>query len=173
MGAEIRLWKLYSGKESLAEKRGLKRVREWVGKLCGRIVETKGTVKITQQPIGGLGQGRVRELGWSRAITERFSSWWTQSQNRARPCRHWKKFGFNSRWSWELLEGFEDRNGVIWFVWRDLPGCRVEIHWDWSKIKQENLPGGHLRGPDRRWWWFYQSDSSGGGEKGVRFWRYL
>lgn len=71
MGAEIRLWKLYSGRESLTEKRGLKRVREWVRKLCGRIVEAKGTVKKTQQPKGGLGKGRTRELGWSRAITER------------------------------------------------------------------------------------------------------
>jgi len=80
-------------------------------KLCGRVVEVKRTVKRKNALLEGYAKEKQgSQFGWSRAIMEMQTF---KAVTRARLCRHWKKFGFSSKWNWELLEGFEKRIDVI------------------------------------------------------------
>ena len=56
----IMLWTLSREREGLSEKRDLKRVRDRVGKLCGRTPEAEGT--LDQQPQCALGPGNTQSL---------------------------------------------------------------------------------------------------------------
>lgn len=73
-------------------------------KLRGRVVEVE-TVK-TKALMEGYAQGKTRESVWLEQSNDRDADK-LRAVTGARPCRHWKKFGFSSKWNWELWEGFE------------------------------------------------------------------
>lgn len=92
-------------KEGFTEEKELKKV-------TNEVVWKLGTVKTNAPKCQGIDIDKEKQgslLGWSRVIMVRGA----QSYNKGVPCRHWKKFGFYSKWNWKPLECFQKRTDII------------------------------------------------------------